>query len=167
MMRKNSISSEYNCTAIIYYTMKRHWMRCIKCKSIKDLSRFWEDYDAYSPLCLNCINKKNIKKETNYIQFIEWTWFRIRVEIILKIKERKNNKKKYPKEFTIKRRILLDYARNNDWCTACGMKEILQVHHIDKNKFNNDDSNLLVLCYYCHSKEHKHMQWKKPAKCFK
>lgn len=83
------------------------------------------------------------------------------------VKTRKNYKKKYPKEFVEKRRFLLDIARNNNWCTACWFDELLQVHHIDKNKFNNDDDNLIVLCYYCHSKEHKHMQRKTPPKWLK
>lgn len=76
-------------------------------------------------------------------------------------------KKSYPKEFSNKRRVLLWQARKDNWCTACWTKELLQVHHIDHDKFNNQDSNLLVLCFYCHAKEHKHMQGKKPAKFFK
>lgn len=82
-------------------------------------------------------------------------------------KERKNKKRSYPAVFTKKARILLDEARANNWCTACWTKELLQVHHIDKDKFNNEDFNLLVLCFYCHAKEHKHMQNKKPAKWLK
>ena len=42
-------------------------------------------------------------------------------------------------------------------CQMCGYeahKEILGVHHIDKNPKNNDSSNLIVLCPNCHSVEH-------------
>ena len=46
-------------------------------------------------------------------------------------------------------------------CEKCGYDEeprILGVHHKDKNRLNNDDSNLAVLCPNCHSLEHlKHI----------
>lgn len=96
--------------------------------------------------------------------------FDVLVTVLLKektVKPKKEKLKWYPSIFTKKARILLDNARKNYWCTACWVKELLQVHHIDHDKFNNDDSNLLVLCFYCHAKEHKHMQNKKPAKWLK
>lgn len=43
------------------------------------------------------------------------------------------------------------------FCNRCGYDEhprILGVHHIDRNKKNNDLSNLEVLCPNCHSLEH-------------
>lgn len=43
-------------------------------------------------------------------------------------------------------------------CERCGYKEypeILGVHHKDRNRKNNDASNLEVLCPMCHSIEHK------------
>lgn len=47
---------------------------------------------------------------------------------------------------------------NNDRCTKCGriIKEAgkLHVHHINGNKYDNNLSNLLVLCANCHQKEH-------------
>lgn len=42
-------------------------------------------------------------------------------------------------------------------CVICGYKEhpeILQVHHIDRNRSNNIKSNLEVLCPNCHTWEH-------------
>lgn len=46
-------------------------------------------------------------------------------------------------------------------CEICGYsehKEILGVHHIDKNHNNNDLKNLIVVCPNCHSLEHsKHI----------
>ena len=42
-------------------------------------------------------------------------------------------------------------------CNRCGfdkIKEILGVHHIDRNRKNNDLTNLEVLCPNCHSIEH-------------
>ena len=52
-----------------------------------------------------------------------------------------------------------------DTCEKCGKKAmdtslgylrktILTVHHIDHNRQNNDPSNLMTLCRYCHDKEH-------------
>ena len=42
-------------------------------------------------------------------------------------------------------------------CQRCGYNEftdILDVHHIDENRMNNDPSNLIVLCPTCHRVEH-------------
>jgi 5-methylcytosine-specific restriction endonuclease McrA len=41
-------------------------------------------------------------------------------------------------------------------CERCGYDgyEILQIHHKDKNKFNNKPDNLEVVCPNCHAKEH-------------
>jgi stalled ribosome alternative rescue factor ArfA len=42
-------------------------------------------------------------------------------------------------------------------CAKCGYKkitDILQVHHIDHNRSNNDINNLQILCPNCHSIEH-------------
>lgn len=40
-------------------------------------------------------------------------------------------------------------------CSVCKYKEdndILEVHHIDENHFNNEPSNLIILCPLCHRK---------------
>lgn len=41
---------------------------------------------------------------------------------------------------------------NNNKCEACGIEKeiVLQVHHIDGNRKNNNDSNLQILCANCH-----------------
>lgn len=42
-------------------------------------------------------------------------------------------------------------------CQRCGYKEfsdVLDVHHIDENRRNNNPSNLIVLCPTCHRVEH-------------
>jgi hypothetical protein len=42
-------------------------------------------------------------------------------------------------------------------CNHCGykkIKDILQVHHIDHNRSNNDILNLKILCPNCHAIEH-------------
>lgn len=42
-------------------------------------------------------------------------------------------------------------------CMRCGYdktKEILELHHIDRNNKNNTKENLLLLCPNCHSEDH-------------
>lgn len=39
-------------------------------------------------------------------------------------------------------------------CEICGSKKNLEVHHIDLDSKNNDDSNLIKLCSSCHHKVH-------------
>ena len=42
-------------------------------------------------------------------------------------------------------------------CSACGYDthpEILEVHHKDRDRTNNDPENLVVLCKNCHGWEH-------------
>lgn len=132
-------------------------MKCKLCKLDKSLKSFW-DYDSFKPICTKC----SLKKEIHYFNEKD----KIK-EIVLNIltieKNRKNKKKIYPKEFKEKRKNIMQ-----SWfCTECWSNEYLQVHHIDKNINNNFDDNLKLLCYYCHSKYHKHMQWKNPPKWLK
>jgi 5-methylcytosine-specific restriction endonuclease McrA len=39
-------------------------------------------------------------------------------------------------------------------CQDCGSSERLDIHHRDRNKRNQDRSNLAVLCHQCHMQEH-------------
>ena len=41
-------------------------------------------------------------------------------------------------------------------CERCGysVKEVLQVHHIDRNRQNNNKENLEIICPNCHYTEH-------------
>ncbi len=52
-------------------------------------------------------------------------------------------KKKAFEEYKIKRA-----------CHFCGRKNHLCVHHRDKNPWNNEEDNLMVLCGSCHKKIH-------------
>ena len=40
-------------------------------------------------------------------------------------------------------------------CQCCGYKDVLDVHHIDENKHNNEPHNHVVLCPNCHAKIHR------------
>ena len=47
-------------------------------------------------------------------------------------------------------------------CKNCGVdlrqhRWLLHCHHIDHNRTNNNSTNLIAICAYCHQKEHPHM----------
>ena len=73
----------------------------------------------------------------------------------------------YPKEFYNKRELIK--IRDNYNCQNCGMTEeehiivlgtSLEVHHIDYNKLNNDDSNLITTCKQCNVRANSNReQW--------
>lgn len=46
---------------------------------------------------------------------------------------------------------------NNNWeCQFCFNKsENMEIHHLDKDRTNNCDNNLIPLCRNCHRKLHK------------
>ena len=140
-------------------------MKCIRCKKRKPLKDFWFDYNVRRPICLACWwNNKEFLKKWIYIA-LNWKLritFEKNYHFVFE-KKKKKRKYKYNAEFRRKSKAMLQYARQNNWCTDCWSKDILQVHHIDKNTFNNSDENLVVLCYYCHAKHHKHMQHKPPS----
>lgn len=61
----------------------------------------------------------------------------------------------YPEEFWVKREAIRE--RDGRACQICGVHESqldrrLDVHHIDRDKQNNDDHNLVSLCRECHGK---------------
>lgn len=59
----------------------------------------------------------------------------------------------YPYEFTKVREQVL--KRDNYTCRECGKNRdevILAVHHIDYDKNNNNEENLITLCFSCHAK---------------
>jgi len=58
----------------------------------------------------------------------------------------------YPKKFKIVRKEILELQQV---CQLCKSEKFLVVHHIDKNKKNNNIDNLVVLCRRCHGKVHQ------------
>ena len=40
-------------------------------------------------------------------------------------------------------------------CESCGSRRHLQVHHLDKNRANNNSGNLKTLCARCHVRHHR------------
>lgn len=52
-------------------------------------------------------------------------------------------------------RLRMDYFVGFDDCQKCGEKKNLDVHHIDGDPFNNELTNLTLLCRSCHIREHR------------
>jgi hypothetical protein len=68
----------------------------------------------------------------------------------------KSSKETFKPKFTTVRKSMIARGLINK-CERCGfdaVKEILGVHHKDRNRNNNELSNLEVLCPNCHSIEH-------------
>lgn len=68
----------------------------------------------------------------------------------------KSTKETFKPKFTTVRKAMLTRGLLNQ-CERCGFDQfpqILGVHHKDRNRDNNDMSNLEVLCPNCHSIEH-------------
>jgi hypothetical protein len=56
-------------------------------------------------------------------------------------------------------------SRAKNRCEGCGIdlserRNLLHVHHFDRNKLNNEDYNLIALCALCHSDRdgHRHIK---------
>jgi hypothetical protein len=64
------------------------------------------------------------------------------------------------------RRKLIEDGIKEEKCEMCGLTEwmgnkiVLELHHIDGNRFNNDLSNLQILCPNCHSLTPNHSKKK-------
>ena len=50
--------------------------------------------------------------------------------------------------------------RDNWTCRKCGKKRSVDIHHIDTNKHNNKENNLVCLCRSCHLKTHRQINKK-------
>ena len=64
----------------------------------------------------------------------------------------------YPKEFNkpLKKKIKI---RDNYTCIICDKKtQKLDIHHIDYDKMNSNEKNLIALCHSCHSKTNTNRQ---------
>ena len=58
---------------------------------------------------------------------------------------------KYTVRHALRRRI----KARDKVCQECGSPECLQVHHLDGNHSNNDESNLILLCANHHAAHHR------------
>lgn len=56
---------------------------------------------------------------------------------------------------SVKRKIRRDLIDERKVCEHCKSTKLLQIHHKDRNRGNNQSSNLLLLCKPCHALEHE------------
>jgi len=63
-------------------------------------------------------------------------------------------KKRKQRDTSEARKILLQYGRSLERCQECDSSTKVQVHHLDKNPYNNHIENLAVLCRKCHMRRH-------------
>ncbi len=56
------------------------------------------------------------------------------------------------------RDAIIKDGRSLTVCERCNWveRQNLPIHHKDRDHFNNDSTNLEVLCHECHAKEHQH-----------
>jgi len=71
----------------------------------------------------------------------------------------------YPWEFDLIRPKILE--RDKYKCVVCHTNNDLIVHHVDKNKKNNVESNLVTLCRPCHARVHITINKKHEVKLLK
>lgn len=57
-------------------------------------------------------------------------------------------------KFSYRKKALANLKNECNHCGYKKIKDILQVHHIDHNRLNNDILNLKILCPNCHAIEH-------------
>ncbi|KKK46739.1 hypothetical protein LCGC14_3162230 [marine sediment metagenome] len=50
-----------------------------------------------------------------------------------------------------RKRALQEYGSKCVGCNYCELEDMLDVHHIDKDRENNSLTNLVVLCVFCHA----------------
>lgn len=82
----------------------------------------------------------------------------------------KESMKEYHKQRYIRKGYKQGGTSNNNWkggiatyrnliektaCAKCSGEKSLLIHHVDEDRYNNDVSNLQVLCKRCHQIQHK------------
>jgi mannose-6-phosphate isomerase-like protein (cupin superfamily) len=73
--------------------------------------------------------------------------------IDLRSKPQSNRTDKYPRQFNDHLKNLIK-TRDGNKCQLCGSDDKLHVHHIDYNKANINEYNLITLCQKCHNATH-------------
>lgn len=56
---------------------------------------------------------------------------------------------------SVNKKLRKDIIRERTNCEYCKSTKSLQIHHKDRNRGNNNSSNILLLCKSCHAKEHE------------
>ena len=153
------------------------YFKCIKCRKSFYLSK-QQVQETKDCICQKCIKKtKTLKlREIEQQQQYEITlfllyaiglrmWLPFKLSKISKptkiYKIKKGHRKKQNPQIKIKRKELLQTRGNK--CEYCEQIVTnitkLHMHHIDRNRDNNTSDNLLLLCNFCHAKQHLDNFW--------
>jgi 5-methylcytosine-specific restriction endonuclease McrA len=106
-----------------------------------DCNKKLVDYRAI--LCRSCVTRKRFKNPQNHPAYIDG-----------------RSNIRYPKQFRVKRLEII--KRDKERCQLCKMSRSehrakygrdIEVHHIDHNKKNLSDDNLVTLCKPCNLKD--------------
>jgi len=134
--------------------------RCSHCAKIGELNHHFKNYPKV--YCIDC--NKELSKRAYY-----WKHKRCyscaRKEVLKDPRNHPNYRdgssfEKYPQEFTDKLKESIR-KRDNYECQNCNMTEeehltvigkVLEVHHIDYNKQNCKEDNLITLCCGCNTR---------------
>jgi len=150
------------CGTVKYYTIKQvqSMDKCV-CKECQNKQKDKLDKDIQEKIS-NHRQRKNltitrkILSDSPYLNKKYYKYYENKDKC--KNSKSKSNKKKCRYEgeeaivFDVTREHLIKYSGNK--CSECNNQEFLHVHHIDENYKNNDISNLVVLCKYCHAQKH-------------
>lgn len=65
------------------------------------------------------------------------------------------------------RRIIFEEIGKKYICELCGSTQQIEIHHKDKNQYNNKIENIAILCKSCHSKQHRQKKFMDYVRSFK
>jgi len=113
-----------------------------------------EDLIAYEKDMKRLISAKPVIEEPDKTK-VQWTiikkWKRRRQRITCRPDDCRTRPSK-----DVYYAVLKEDGRDISKCERCESTDNLNVHHIDGNPFNNIPKNLVVLCWFCHRKCHRH-----------
>lgn len=161
----------YNCLTCGVYVKRANSKYCsVKCRDITNRGESHSKYNKTEVACSECskphLRNPSITHATNFCSKNCQNSYhsrRISGEDNPRFKDGiwkgvKQVKLIYGNGFTLKLRKKIR-LRDNNTCQVCFMdgrehKMNMHVHHADYNKTNNEESNLICVCRYCHGKIH-------------
>ena len=119
----------------------------------KIMNAYDEDLEKYWYVRTTTLNKNT------FGSFVRWMQKIINAKRKAKAREEKtriNATKKRNSSYV--KKIFNQHYWNIDYCMICWSKDNLHIHHKDKNRRNNEYTNLIKICVNCHLKAH---EWEK------
>jgi hypothetical protein len=153
--RKETLKNYYKKNKDKLNKMKKEWCEKNKESYIKYHQEYREKNREIIRERVRLYNSKNKDKKNEYMK--EY-WKNNKNEISERHKKWcEKNQYRLDKLYPY-RKILNTESR----CELCGTNQKLIVHHIDKNRQNNDRNNLRIFCWSCHTKFHNSEKSGKP-----